>query len=107
MGSDVASLADRRQADQEKVEKEMTRITAQDIRTELKKLETCEGLDQWIVEHVKPRFLKNGGSSISVDCRQITWFKQHFIAAMQVRGFTVKYISDSRPGEWPYFEISL
>lgn len=83
-------------------------VTAADVKKAIEANAKCIGVDEWILEILKPALIHSNGVSVTIDQRVVKrWHKDNFMNAMRERGFKITYIVGNRPAEYPYFDIGL
>ena len=81
-------------------------FTAKDLHEQINKSNECPAIDFWIENTLVSKFKANPNNvTISSEILRVNdWTRTGFIQAMSERGFSVRYHSDQRDGD--YYSIT-
>lgn len=77
-------------------------FTAKDLHEKIKQANECPAIDFWIEGTLVDRFKANPNNvTVSSDVLKVNnWTRAGFMYAMSERGFSVRYVSEQRDGDY-------
>lgn len=76
-------------------------FTAKDMANLINEANECANIDYWIEHSLSAQFTANPKAFVATSILRVNkWTQKGFTDAMNKRGFSVKYVSDQRDGDF-------
>lgn len=82
-------------------------MNAHEMYTLIQETQACEGLEEWLKDHLLPRMRTSSDMRVRIDSKRVPWDRVSFIRDMEKLGYVMDYDCEDRPCAEPYYTIAL